>query len=129
MSDVLEAVDAQGYLHAIASTDRHGGVPGYVCTCGTWVKRAEWWKHLDELGPTTPPPADPTLRGRVATAARVVAARHDTYATNDEGWTVCACGAPFPGPEDWGDHYADAVLEAALNEITTNNLTQGAARP
>lgn len=123
MTDTLEAVDANGYLHAIARADRHGGAPGYVCTCGTWVPRGAWWTHLEELGPTTEPPLLPMIddqtRARAVAASRIAASMHNTAREDHDGFVVCNCGMPFPAWDDWGDHYADATVAAALNEIST----------
>lgn len=119
----LEAVDARGQLHAIAASRALGGVHGYVCTCGAWRQRSKFAEHLEELGATTAPPALPRIdaetRARATAAGKIAAAVHDGAALDLDGFVVCKCRMPFPAWDDWGDHYADAVLAAALNEIST----------
>jgi hypothetical protein len=58
-----------------------------------------------------------TVAEKAALAGRKEGKRHETYSEDRDGWTVCKCRTPFPSPEDWGDHYADFVLTAALNAV------------
>lgn len=117
-----EVVDEHGYLHAIAHSASKATVPGYVCTCGAWRPIAEFDDHLEELGATTVPPAlpliDAEMRARATAAGRIAAGVHNTASEDEHGFVVCNCRMPFPAWDDWGDHYAQAVLTAALNEIS-----------
>lgn len=117
-----EVIDAQGYLHAIGHSSTLGGQMGYLCTCGAWRVIDDFDSHLDEVGVKDAPglpPIDAGTRARAIAAGRVCAGVHNSAALDLDGFVLCKCGIPFTTWIDWGDHYADQVLTAALTEIST----------